>query len=314
VSWTIGVDVGGTKVLGGVVDEAGTILRTARRPTPSVNVDETCDAIADVVAELRFGREIDAVGIGAAGFVDASRATILFAPNLAWRNEPLRDRVRERVGLPVVVENDANCAAWAEYRFGAGQGEQVLVLITMGTGIGGGLVIGGSLYRGAFGMGAEYGHLRVVPGGRRCGCGNRGCWEQYASGKALVREARDIAVGAPLTARRLLEIAGGTINDIEGPEITTAALEGDPAAVDCFQEVGSWLGQGIADLTAVLDPSCFVVGGGVAEAGDLLLEPARKTYAEAVSGRTYRPLASIRRAALGNTAGLVGAADLARAR
>jgi len=314
VSLTIGVDVGGTKVLGGVVDEAGTILRTARRPTPSVNVDETCDAIADVVAELRSGREIDAVGIGAAGFVDASRATILFAPNLAWRNEPLRDRVGDRVGLPVVVENDANCAAWAEYRFGAAQGEQVLVLITMGTGIGGGLVIGGSLYRGAFGIGAEYGHLRVVPGGRRCGCGNRGCWEQYASGKALVREARDIAAGAPLTARRLLEIAGGTIDDIEGPEITTAALEGDPAAVDCFQEVGSWLGQGIADLAVVLDPSCFVVGGGVAEAGDLLLEPARKTYAEAVSGRAYRPLASIRQAALGNTAGLVGAADLARAR
>lgn len=309
---TIGVDVGGTKVLGGVVAEDGRVVATARRPTPSSDVAMTAEAIAGVVAELQGGHDVAAVGVGAAGWIDLDRATVLFAPNLAWRDEPLRGRLEDLLGLPVVVENDANAAAWAEYRFGAGRGHRVVVMITLGTGIGGGVVIEGSLYRGAYGIGPEYGHLCVVPDGRRCGCGNRGCWEQYASGKALVREAREIAEGAPLAAEALLAAAGGRPEELVGQQITAVALAGDAAARECFDEIGRWLGLGMASLAAAFDPSCFIVGGGVAEAGDLLLDPARRAFAANLSGRGHRPRAQVLSAQLGNEAGLVGAADLAR--
>jgi glucokinase len=318
VSLVIGVDVGGTKVAAGVVDEQGEVVRLVRRRTPSTSVDQTADVVAEVVAELRAGGEagaveVSAVGLGAAGWVDADRRQVMFAPNLAWRGEPLRDRVLERVGLPVVVENDGNAAAWAEHRFGAGRGEPDLLLVTVGTGIGSGLVLDGRLLRGRFGAAGEPGHVRVVPGGRRCGCGNRGCWEQYVSGRALTREARELADVRPSEAPRLLELAGGRAEMIQGPDVTRAAKAGDHAALEAFDVVGTWLGQGLADLAAVLDPGVFVVGGGVAEAGGLLLGPARRAYAERLSGRGHRPPAEIRLAELGNLAGLVGAADLARA-
>ncbi|MGB8652728.1 MAG: ROK family protein, partial [Mycobacteriales bacterium] len=181
----IGVDVGGTKVAAGVVADDGTVLATTRRPTPSYSPDDVEHTIADVVTELRRDHDVEAVGLGAAGFIDVDRSTVLFAPNLAWRDEPLRDEVAKLIGLPVVVENDANAMAWGEYRFGAGRGHDHLVCVTVGTGIGGGIVLDGRLYRGRFGIGAEFGHVQVVPGGRRCGCGQRGCWEQYCSGRAL---------------------------------------------------------------------------------------------------------------------------------
>ena len=311
---TIGVDVGGTKVAAGVVDEDGTILARTRRPTPSTSPDDVEQTIAALVAELRDGRDIEAVGIGAAGFIDVNRATVLFAPNLAWRDEPLRDDVSKLIGLPVVVENDANAMAWGEYRFGAGRGETHLVCVTVGTGIGGGLVIDGNLYRGRFGIGAEFGHMQVVLDGRRCGCGQRGCWEQYCSGRALLHEAREIADVQKSYGARLLELGGGRPEGIEAPEVTTAAREGDPAALACFEEVGYWLGQGLADLAALLDPGVFVVGGGVADAGELLLGPARTAFERKLTGGATRPQAEIRLAELGNEAGLVGAADLARYR
>jgi len=312
VGYTIGIDVGGTKVAGGVVDEKGAVLARGRRDTPSTDPRATEDTIALLVQELAASYDVEAVGIGAAGFVDEKRANVLFAPNLAWRNEPLRADVQGRVGLPVVVENDANAAAWGEARFGAGQGHDYLAVVTVGTGIGGGLVLGGRLYRGRFGVAAEIGHLRVVPEGIRCGCGNKGCWEQYASGNALVREARDLASSQSPLAERLLELAGGRPEAITGPLVTQAAKEGDPASVELFEDVGHWLGAGLASLAAVLDPGCFVIGGGVSEAGDLLLVPARDTYHRMLSGRGHRPEAELRLAALGNDAGLVGAADLAR--
>ncbi|MDQ6874780.1 MAG: ROK family glucokinase [Actinomycetota bacterium] len=313
MSLAIGVDIGGTKVAGGVVAEDGRVLATARRPTPSNDPGQTAASIAAVVAELRAGHDVAAVGIGAAGWIDLARATVLFAPNLAWRDEPLRERLEGLIGLPVVVENDANAAAWGEYRFGAGRGERVLGMITLGTGIGSGLVISGELYRGANGIAPEFGHMCVVPGGRRCGCGNRGCWEQYASGKALAREARDIASGAPLSAEALLAAAGGSIAGIDGPVVTRTALAGDTVARECFEEVGRWLGAGLAGLASALDPSCFIVGGGVADAGELLMEPTRRAFEASLPGRAFRPAPDLRLAMLGNTAGLVGAADLARA-
>lgn len=314
MSLTIGVDVGGTKVAAGVVDEAGTVLARTRRPTPGTSPRHVEETIAAVVADLRHEHDVEAVGIGAAGFIDVDRAHVRFAPNLAWRDEPLRDEVSRRVGLPVVVENDGNAAAWAEHRFGAGRGESHLVCVTVGTGIGGGMVMDGRLYRGRFGMAAEFGHMQVFRDGRRCGCGQKGCWEQYCSGRALLHEAREIADVQPLRGRRLLELGDGLPEGIEAPEVTQAGNEGDPAALACFEEVGYWLGQGLADLAALLDPGLFVVGGGVADAGDLLLGPARRTFAARLSGGAFRPYAEIRRAELGNEAGLVGAADLARSR
>ena len=311
----IGVDVGGTKILAGVVDDSGRLLATTRRSTPSTDPEAVADTIAEVVAELRGGLDegdIETVGIGAAGFVDRDRSTLLFAPNLAWRDEPLRDKVTKRVDLPVVVENDANATAWGEFRFGAGRDKPDLVCLTVGTGIGGGIILGGALYRGSFGIGGEFGHLRVVPGGRRCGCGNRGCWEQYCSGRALLREAREIATVDPVRGRRLRELGGGEPEGIEGQHVTSAAEEGDPAAVECYEIVGSWLGQGLADLAAILDPGTFVIGGGVSGAGELLIGPARSAYAERVTGHGHRPLADILGAELRAEAGLVGAADLSR--
>jgi glucokinase len=310
---TIGVDIGGTKVNAGVVDDTGAVLAVTRRRTPSHRPAAVEDVIAECVEELRRGHEVAAVGVGAAGFVDHENGTVLVAPNLAWRNEPLREAVAERTGLPVVVDNDGNAAAWAEYRFGAGRGEQHLVLVTVGTGIGGGVVLGGVLYRGRHGVAAEFGHMQISQSGRRCGCGQHGCWEQYCSGRALLHEAREIADVQPGYGARLLELGGGRPEGIEGPEVTAAAREGDPAALDCFEEVGSWLGQGLADLAATLDPGAFVIGGGVADAGELLLGPARRHYAQRLTGTSYRPHADIRLAQLGNEAGMVGAADLARA-
>lgn len=310
---TIGVDIGGTKVNAGVVDDAGAVLAVTRRRTPSHHPEAVEDVIAGCVEELRRSHDVSAVGVGAAGFVDHASGTVLVAPNLAWRNEPLRDAVATRTGMPVVVDNDGNAAAWAEYRFGAGRGEQHLVLVTVGTGIGGGVVLGGVLYRGRHGVAAEFGHMQISQCGRRCGCGQHGCWEQYCSGRALLHEAREIAEVQPGYAARLLELGGGRPEGIEGPEVTAAAREGDPAALDCFEEVGRWLGQGLADLAATLDPGAFVVGGGVADAGELLLGPARRSYTQRLSATSYRPHADIRLAQLGNEAGMVGAADLARA-
>jgi glucokinase len=309
----IGVDVGGTKVAAGVVDESGQILAKLKRSTPAASPARTEQAIADVVTELLAGHRVGAVGLGAAGFVDSERATMLFAPNLAWRDEPLKQRVEERLGRDVLVENDANASAWAEARFGAARGYRDLMLVAVGTGIGASIIIGGELYRGRWGIAGEPGHMRVVPDGRLCGCGNRGCWEQYSSGNALVAEAREFARRTPKGAMRLLQLGGGLVDGISGPEITQAASEGDPAALRCFQIVGGWLGQGLADLAAILDPACFVIGGGVSEAGDLLLDPARAGFQRALTGRGHRPFAEVKVAELGEDAGIVGAADLARA-
>jgi glucokinase len=309
---SIGIDIGGTKIAAGVVDVAGNILSCVRRPTPSQDPAMVEALVAEAVGELRAEHDVVAVGVGAAGWVDASRKTVLFAPNLAWRNTPLHDDLSRLVDVPVIVENDANAAAWGEYRFGAGEQHPDTIVLTIGTGIGCGLIIDGKLRRGRFGIGGEPGHMRVVPGGRRCGCGNLGCLEQYCSGTALVRAAREVARERPVDAARLLELAGGDAEAINGPVVTQAAQEGDAAAIDCFDEIGRWLGQGIADLAAILDPGRFVIGGGVVDAGELLLRPARENYAAVLSGRGFRPLADIVPARLGPDAGMIGAADLAR--
>jgi glucokinase len=311
---TVGIDIGGSKVAAGVVDADGRILEELRAETPSKTKSPIVveDTIAELVLDLADRYDIHAVGIGAAGFVDAARANVLFAPHLAWRHEPLRDAVSRRLRLPVVVENDANAAAWAEWRYGAARGEDHLVCVTLGTGIGGAVLDNGALRRGKYGLAGEFGHMQVVPGGHRCECGNRGCWEQYASGNALVREARELARADSPVAQGLLERVDRDVSLITGPLVTAAAKDGDQAAVELFAEVGQWLGVGIANLAAAFDPGTVVIGGGVSDAGELLLGPAREAFRRCLTGRGFRPEAQIVRAELGNVAGLVGAADLAR--
>ncbi|SHG59746.1 glucokinase [Jatrophihabitans endophyticus] len=310
-SLAIGVDIGGTKVAAGVVDGSGAIVDRERADTPGTDVAATERVIVEVVTALAARHDVTAVGIGAAGWIGNDHATVLFSPHLAWRDEPLRDALGGRIPLPVVVENDANAAAWAEYRFGAARDDAVVVCVTLGTGIGGGLVADGSVYRGAFGIACEYGHMTLVPDGRRCACGNRGCWEMYASGRALARDARELADESPMAAERMVALAG-SVDALTGLHVTAAAAAGDPAARSICTTVGRWLGRGLANLAAVIDPSVFVIGGGVVAAGELLLGPAREEFEHTLTGRGFRPPARVVAAALGPDAGLVGAADLAR--
>ncbi|MGP3971551.1 ROK family glucokinase [Streptomyces sp. 6N223] len=308
---TIGVDIGGTKIAAGVVDEDGAILDTRQVATPPTP-EGVVEAIADAIRSVGQGTSAEAVGIGAAGYVDDKRATVLFAPNINWRHETLKDKIEQRVSLSVVVENDANAAAWGEYRFGAGVGHDDVVCITLGTGLGGGIIIGGRLHRGRFGVAGEFGHIRVVPDGLLCGCGSQGCWEQYASGRALVRYARQRATATPDAAGVLLALGNGSPEGIEGKHVSQAARQGDPVAIDSFRELARWAGAGLADLASLFDPSAFIVGGGVSDEGDLVLEPIRKSFRRWLVGSRYRPHAQVVAAQLGGRAGLVGAADLAR--
>ncbi|WP_122260656.1 ROK family glucokinase [Ornithinimicrobium cerasi] len=316
MSLCLGVDIGGTKIAASAVAPDGTILARARRESPAQDADRIERTVADLVEELTAqvsgsGEQVVAVGVACAGFIDRHGESVVFAPNLAWRDEPVKAHLEALTGLPVTVENDANAAAWGEYRFGAGRGVHDLLLVTLGTGVGGGIVTDGHLVRGAHGFGAEVGHLRVVPDGLRCGCGNTGCWEMYASGSALVREARAVVAGGGAHAAYLAGLCGEDPEELDGVMVTEAARAGDPAAVEVLETVGRWTGEGLASLAAVLDPGCVVVGGGVSQAGDLVLRPAREAFARHLTGRGHRPTPPVVVAELGNDAGMVGAADLA---
>jgi len=311
--YSIGIDVGGTKVLGGVVDENGAVLTTARKDTPRQGGSALTSAIADIAKELLEEFPVTSVGVSAAGFVSSDRKTMLATPNIAdWNGVNLETELSQLIGLRVVIENDANAAAWGEAKFGAGRNQDHMMMLTVGTGIGGGIVVNGSLYRGAFGIAAEFGHLRVVPEGHLCGCGARGCFEQYASGNALLRHAREAINASPEIARNLLSRGDGTVAGLTGQAITEAAREGDPVALAAFNTTGQWLGAGIASLSVLLDPTCVVIGGGVIDAGEILLAPTRESLQRNMPFAGKHPYPQIIAAALGNEAGLVGVADLAR--
>jgi glucokinase len=313
MSLTIGIDVGGTKVLGGVVDEAGKVLTTARKDTPRQGGSALTQTIADVTKELLQQHSVASVGVSAAGFVSSDRKTMLATPNIAdWNGVDLDHQLTALIGLPVVIENDANAAAWGEAKFGAGKNQDHMMMLTVGTGIGGGIVVNGALYRGAFGIAAEFGHMRVVPDGHICGCGARGCFEQYASGNALLRHAREAINASPEVARNLLSRGDGTVAGLTGQAITEAARDGDAVAVAAFNTTGQWLGAGIASLAVLLDPACVVIGGGVIDAGEILLKPTRESLERNMPFAGKHPYPEIIAAQLGNEAGLVGVADLAR--
>jgi len=313
MSLTVGVDVGGTKVLGGVVDASGKVLATSRRDTPREGGNELTKTIAEVALELMQSHSVSAVGVSAAGFVSSDRKTMLATPNIAdWNGVQLDLELTKLIGLPVVIENDANAAAWGEAKFGAGRNQAHMMMLTIGTGVGGGIVVNSELYRGAFGIAAEFGHLRVVPEGHLCGCGARGCFEQYASGSALRRHAREAISASPDLARNLLARGDGTIDGLTGQAITEAARDGDAVALAAFQTTAQYLGAGIASLAVLLDPSCVVIGGGVIDAGEILLAPTREAMKRYMPFAGKHPYPEIVAAELGNEAGLVGVADLAR--
>lgn len=313
MTYTIGIDVGGTKVLGGVVNSSGEILVDARRDTPREGGQALTDAIAEVARELMGKYSVGSVGISAAGFVSSDRKTILATPNIAgWNGVDLDAQLTDLIGVPVVIENDANAAAWGEAIFGAGRGHDNLLIVTVGTGIGGGIVLNGNLHRGGFGIAAEIGHMRVVPEGHLCGCGVRGCLEQYASGSALMRHAREAISATPELARNLLSLGNGTVDGLTGKHITEAAQAGDAVALAAFNTTAHYLGAGIASLSVILDPTRIVIGGGVVAAGEILLEPTRQSLIRHMPFAGKHPYPDIVPAQLGNQAGLVGVADLAR--
>jgi glucokinase len=313
MSNTIGIDVGGTKVLGGVVTDSGEILTTLRKETPTEGGRALIECIASVARKLMADNNVAAVGISAAGFISSDRRTVLATPNISnWNGIDINEQLAELLGVPIVVENDANAAIWGEFKFGAGKGLHNLIALTLGTGVGGGIIADGQLYRGAFGIGAELGHIRLIPNGQQCGCGARGCLEQYASGTALLRIAREAVTNNPEDSQALLSLGDGTLDGLKGEHLTTAAFDGDALATSIFNTLGDYLGAGVASLCAVLNPSHVIIGGGVIEAGEIILKPTRDSLIANMPFCGKHPLPEIVAAQLGNNAGLIGIADLAR--
>lgn len=307
----VGIDIGGTKIAGGVVDPDGRILEKLRVDTPA-DTAQLAAAVIDMARHFSAEHEIAAVGVAAAGFIDRDRATVIHAPNIAWRNEPLKASLEAGIDVPIAIENDANAAGWAEFRFGAGRDVDNMVMLTMGTGVGGAIVLDGELFRGGHGIAAELGHTRFIRDGLRCGCGQNGCLEQYASGRALQREANAIAdeggIGSALAALR------DEKGSISGPAVSRLVLAGDPGATEALRRVATALGEACGGFQAVLDPELFVIGGGVAQLGEDLLAPVRLAYETSLPGYGDRPVAEFAIAQLVNDAGLIGAADLAGAK
>ena len=309
--YAVGIDIGGTKIAGALVDIDGNLITELRVPTPAEDSQAIVRAVANLINQLSDGHEVVGAGVAAAGFIDADQANIFYAPNLSWRNEPFKANVEALVDVPVLLENDANAAGWAEYVYGAGKGTKHMVMLTIGTGVGGAVVVDSHLLRGGFGIAGELGHIRVVPEGRLCGCGQHGCIEQYGSGTALLRSARELAASEKPEGARLAELSRET-GELTGLQVAQAIAEKDPGAVALVRELGSWIGQTIGSITAVLDPELVVIGGGVSSVGDVLMDPIRSAYLSHLPARGFRPELLIKPAEFLNDAGLVGAADLAR--
>ena len=292
----IGIDVGGTKIAGAVVADNGKILTSIQKPTSADNPEGIIETIAEIVQELGEYSTHPTIGVAAAAFLDRNREKVYFAPNISWRDFPLKARLEHALGRPVRVENDANAAGWAEFRFGAAAAANSMIMLTMGTGVGGAVIDNGVLMLGGFGAAGELGHIVIEPEGKLCGCGNRGCLEQYASGTALMELARERLADPELSAT----------------DLAVRLSEGDPLAKEVFTEVCDAMGRGIASLVAVTDPEVVVIGGGVAKAGSALSDLIHQRFLSHYPAAQHRPVATVVLATLGNSAGVVGAADLAR--
>jgi glucokinase len=306
---TVGVDVGGTKMLAVTVDDARNVIVERRVPTPE-GASALVDAVVAVIDAQRAEIPVDAVGIGAAGLVDRD-GVLHIGPNLPGiRDLAIKALIEERLQLPVLVDNDATFAAWGERELGAAKGSDDVVVVTLGTGIGGGLVLDGRLSRGAHGFAGEVGHMKVDPNGPPCPCGGRGCWERYASGSALARYGREAGEGGRAT--RVVELAGGDFHDVRGEHVGAAAREGDPEALEIMDKFAWWVAQGLANLADIFDPDTIVIGGGMLESGDLFLDRTREVFPQLVLAGPDRPRVDIVPAQLGERAGAIGAALVAR--
>lgn len=304
----VGVDVGGTKLLAVALDAAGAVVDEVKLATPGSG-EGVVDAIVDIARGWQEPGPSLAVGLGIAGLVDREGA-LRIGPNLpAFTGHPFEADLATRLPGPVTVDNDANVAAWGELQVGAARGASDVALVTLGTGIGSGHVCGGVLQRGAFGFAGEAGHMVVDPHGPVCPCGRRGCWERFASGSGLGRFGRDAAEAG--RAPRLVELAGGDPDLVKGEHVATAAADGDEAATEVVWEFAWWVALGIANLVNILDPDVVVIGGGLAEMGDVLLDPVRARYLELALAPDHRPPVRIVAAELGEQAGAIGAALLA---
>ena len=308
---TIGIDIGGTKIAGALVNAEGVIVREARVATPIEDPAALVSAVVALINDLRVGHDVLGAGVAMAGFIDAAQASVIYGTNFGWKNFPLKSEIEAKLDIPVIIENDANAAGWAEYRYGAGRGFKHMVMLTLGTGVGGAVIVDGRMLRGGFGVAGELGHLRVVPDGIPCGCGQNGCIESYASGTALLREARELAESGKPEGARLAELQAQA-GELTGKEVYQALVEKDPGAVALLNQLASWLGQAIASLSAILDPEVVVIGGGVSAAGEMLLEPIRAAYRKYAPAGGFRPELKLAIAEFVNDAGVVGAADLAR--
>jgi glucokinase len=303
----IGVDVGGTKIAAGVVTPQGEILKEVRYPTPTSS-GKLVASIARAVAEVRDGFEVGGVCLAVPGLILAQENRVVFSPNLhAVEGVPLKKEIEPRIGLPLTIENDGNAAAWGEFRFGAGREVDHLVFVTLGTGIGGGVITHGILMRGAQGSGGELGHVTVHATGPRCACGNHGCLEALASGTAIGRRGREVASERPDSALGRLAVE----RKVLGEDVTELAQKGDEAALSVLEETGTWLGIGLAGFVNVFNPEVVAIGGGVAKAGELILEAARREV-HLRARPPSRDLAEIKVASLGPESGVLGAAALAR--
>jgi glucokinase len=311
---TIGLDIGGTKILGVVLSDDGRVVEELKRASPSTSLDELVTTAAAIVRELTPALDADAgmrtVGVGAAGLVDAE-GRVMYAPNLpGLREAPLRAALEDATGWQVKVDNDANLATLGEATYGAAAGCLDVLMVTLGTGIGGGILLEGKLYRGAHHFGAEIGHFTVDRNGPMCACGERGHWEAIASGKALGRLARELVEsggGAQIAALAADDPAGVT-----GEHVGLSAAAGDDAAIGLLAVYADNVALGLAGLANILDPSRIVIAGGLVELGPLLLDPLSASFRAHLEGAAYRPIAPIVQALLGEGAGAVGAAVLAR--
>ncbi|EEI26715.1 ROK family protein [Corynebacterium glucuronolyticum] len=308
---TLGFDIGGTNLRGAVVDRNGTILDSAQIPTPS-SEDMMERGIVHVANKLRVSWDIEACGLAIAGFIDPDLETVSYGPHVPWRNAPVRERLESKLGIPVRIEHDANSAAWGEYRFGAAMQARTWVLFAIGTGIGATLMVDGNIYRGAFGVAPEFGHLVVVPGGRSCSCGKNGCLERYCSGTALEETAREVIGCAQFEESELARAYRDEPEKLSGRVIMAAAKRGDPAALAVVNNFAMWLGHGLSIVSDVLDPELIVIAGGVADEATLYLDKAQEVYSESIVGAGFRRLARLKTAELGSAAGMIGVSDLAR--
>ncbi len=305
MSSVVGVDIGGTKLLAVRLDLDGAIVSEYRTHKPD-DGSLMSDAIVTAVAELSGGDPIHAIGVGVAGLVDYQTGTFVWGPHVDGINIALRDELEAALGSKVTVDNDANVTAFAEYRIGAGQGSKAMLMLTLGTGIGGAMVFDGAIYRGR-GFAGEFGHARFARGDHQCECGQRGCWETEAAGPALERIANELIES---DRRGSLAAALGT-QAVTGPAISAAAVAGDPQAIALIAQVGRAFGHGLASVITILDPDCIVIGGGLGSIGQLLLDPIRRSTDAARYAGARQPLPTIVGAELGEHAGAVGAGLLA---